>query len=210
MNRTHEGKYHAQHKWRMKKPKRRSGSHNQHEEPGDRSLLQAKSSALRRALQHHAKALQQEISGRQPVAAAGGQRDNQVVNQPRSHKHQKSGGRNSYTPVKGTKDQVVRQLAESKIPALAPKLAQSFRQYGLRHDWLRIDAHRLPKQRDQMEPTEMQQKDQPEEANPSTNEFVLRRYAARNQPQQRDSHSSLQSRPKPIASCWFNRMLCRV
>src|SRR5579859_5148068 len=194
----------------MKKPKRRSGSHNQHEEPGDRSLLQAKSSALRRALQHHAKALQQEISGRQPIAAAGGQRDNQVMNQPRSHKHQKSGGRNSHAPVKGTKDQVVRQLAESKIPALAPKLAQSFRQDGLCHDWLRIDAHRRPKQRDQMEPAEMQQKDQPEESNPSANEIVLRRDTARNQPQQRDSESSLHSRPKPVGSLWFYRILCRV
>ena len=145
-----------------------------------------------------------------PYPPLSRQRNHQVVNQPGSHEHQQPGRRHANAFVKRTEDEIVSQLAKSKIPALAPELAQCLRQNRLRHDRLGVNADRLPEQCDQMEAAEMQQKDQTEKADPSPQQTVFFRDASRNDPQQRDSESRLQSRPKPLPSRGLGGMLTCV
>src|ERR1017187_1105855 len=113
MDRVHKWNDYAQHERRMKQPERGSDGHNQHEYPGGQTRLQAMSPAKPRALQSHAQALQHEVSGAQSISAPSGYRNDQIVNEPRSHKNQQPGRGDAGALVKWTEDQIVSQLSKS-------------------------------------------------------------------------------------------------
>src|SRR5579864_4118815 len=167
MDRVHEGNYHPMQERGMKKPESWTCRDHECEYAPSESFLEAESTAGRGSLEHDSQALKNEVSRGQTVAPARRKRDHEVVNQSGSDEHQQTRGSRTERLVKRSKDEIMSELAEAQVPALAPEFTEARGEDGLRHDWGSVHAHPLPEQRDQVEAAEVQEKDQAEEADPS-------------------------------------------
>src|ERR1700722_1878759 len=114
----------------MKKPEGRSGRDCEHKEPSGDSLLQTKPFAEPGTLERDAEAWHNELGGGQAVSATRRQRDHKIMDHSGREKHRQARGGHSDPFVQRAENQIVSELAEAKIPALAPEFAERFRQDG--------------------------------------------------------------------------------
>src|SRR6266852_8683077 len=66
-------------------------------------------------LDSHSRALQQKVECGETIASASGQRDHQIVEQPRSHEYQEARRLSAQNSMQPSKDQLMGKLAEPRF-----------------------------------------------------------------------------------------------
>jgi hypothetical protein len=77
------------------------------------------------AFKQNRDALEYEINGRQPISAAGRDRDDQFVHETRKKEHDQDGDRNTEPTGNGPEREMGSNVVEGCIPAFAPELADT-------------------------------------------------------------------------------------
>jgi hypothetical protein len=124
MDRLHERKYHPQHEPWVKEPKDWPRNEYCHEQPAEPSLPKSESFSEPRMLNRHSRSLNHEISCREAIACASGQRDNQIVYQTGKDENQEASHAHAERSMQWAKNQFMRKLTKPKIPSFPPELAK--------------------------------------------------------------------------------------
>src|SRR5580700_1844568 len=107
-------------------------------------------------------------------------------------------------------DQLVGKLAEAQIPPLSPELCKRRRAQRGRHDGLRVNTQRLPRERNQLERSEVQQQDQSQHARPASRQRFSDGKSARHNPQKYSAERRFERRPKPRRKSRRRNALVRI
>src|SRR5215467_12552200 len=110
------------HEQRWKQPVRRSGGYQHREQAAAPAASEAQPPATCRTLASDAEALRNEVPGWQAVAAAGGKRNHQLVDDTRQEKHDQRGRRGADARPQWLKREPRRELVKRRIPPASPEI----------------------------------------------------------------------------------------